>query len=94
MSANKVEKQCFVVLNLKLQLKVRFKTCYRLLELLYSAFAFNTTAKTTWFARNFCISQQQACNLQTGPESLQDGVLYISGKERDVSFSEPERSNC
>ena len=36
MNVNSVEKHCFHVLAVKLQVKVRFKTCYRLLELLYT----------------------------------------------------------
>ena len=39
--ANGVEKYCFVVLNVKLQVKVRFKTFCWLLELLYTAFVQN-----------------------------------------------------
>ena len=36
-----VEKHCFVLLNVKLKVKVSFKTSYRLLELLYTAFTLN-----------------------------------------------------
>ena len=43
---------------------IDFKTCYILL------LPFNTTIKTVCFARNFCISYQQACTLRTGTKSL------------------------
>ena len=41
-------KHCFVVLNTKLLGKVRFKTFYRLLELLYTAFDFKASTKTAY----------------------------------------------
>ena len=47
-----LKKYCVVVLNVKLQVKIRFKTFYWLLELLYTAFAFNGTIKTALFARS------------------------------------------
>lgn len=55
MNANSLEKQCDVVLNVKLQGKVTFKTCYLLLELFYTALAWNGTIKMACFAQNFCI---------------------------------------
>ena len=54
-TGNSVEEHCFVALNVKLQVKLRFKTFYRLLKLLYTVLAFNTTNNTTCFAQNFCI---------------------------------------
>ena len=49
-------KKCFVVLNVKLVVKIKFKTFYWLQNLLSTTFAFNTTTKPACFARNFCIS--------------------------------------
>ena len=46
MTANSVRKQCFVVLHVKLQVKIRFKTFYLLLEVLYSHLALNSTTDT------------------------------------------------
>ena len=56
MIRNSVEKHCFVVLNLKLHVKLRCKTFYWLLKLLYTVFALNTTNNPACFARKFCIS--------------------------------------
>ena len=56
MNANIVEKDSVVMLNVKLQVKVRFKTFYWLLELLYTAFALNANSETACFARNYYIS--------------------------------------
>ena len=53
MTGNGIEKHCFIVLNVKLHVKLRFKTFYWLLELLYTASAMNTTNKPAYFARNF-----------------------------------------
>ena len=81
MTGNSVGNYCFVVLNVKLQVKFRFKMFYCLLKLLYTAFALNSTTNIACFARNLCISQQQACNLQTRNESLNpcisSSVFYI-----------------
>ena len=66
--------------NVKLQVKIRFKTFYLLLELLYSPLALSTTTDTACFVcfiRNLCISQQQACNLRTGAESLKPCIQLI-----------------
>ena len=46
MIGNSVGNYCFAVLNVKLQVKRRFKMFYWLLKLLYTAFALNTTANT------------------------------------------------
>ena len=54
-AGNSVEK-CFVVLNVKLEVKLRFKTFYWLQNLLSTAFAFNITTKPACFARHFCIT--------------------------------------
>ena len=53
MNPKSVEKQYFVSFNVKLQVRVRSKTFFRLLELLYTAFTFKATTKTTCFVRNF-----------------------------------------
>ena len=55
MNVNGVENQCFVVLNIKLHVKITFKTFYWLLELLYAAFIVTTTTKMAFFARNFSV---------------------------------------
>ena len=55
MTANSVEKHCFVVFNVELQVKIGFKTLYWLSELLHVAFHFETTTNTAYFARNFCL---------------------------------------
>ena len=55
MNVNSVKIHCVVVLNVKLQVKVKFKTFYRLLGLLYTAFALNATIKTACFTQNFRI---------------------------------------
>ena len=47
--------QSFNVLNLKLQVKVTFKTFSWLLELLYTAFVLKATTKVAWFAQNFAV---------------------------------------
>ena len=52
MNANSVAKHCIVVLNVKLQVKVRFKTFYSHLKLSYTAFASKTTMKTACFAQH------------------------------------------
>ena len=54
MTGKSVEK-CFVVLNAKLLVKLRFKTFYDFKILLYTAFALKTTTNTACFARTFCI---------------------------------------
>ena len=56
MTGNSLENQCLVVLNVKLQVKPRFKILYGLLKLLFTAFTLNTTTNTASFALNFCIS--------------------------------------
>ena len=43
MTANSVEKHYFVRLHAKLQEKIKLKTFYWFLELLYTTFAFNRT---------------------------------------------------
>ena len=50
MSDNSVEKYCFVVLNVKLRVKLQLKTFYELLKPLYTGFTLNTTTKTACFA--------------------------------------------
>ena len=55
MTSNSVEKRS-VMLNVKLQVKLRLKTFSGLLKLLYTAFSLSTTANTVCFTRNFCIS--------------------------------------
>ena len=55
MARNNVEK-CFVVINVKLEVKLRSKTFYWLQNLSSTAFALNTTTKPACFARNFSIS--------------------------------------
>ena len=55
MAGDSLEK-CFVVLNVKLVVKLRFKTFRWLQNLLPTAFALNTTTKPACFAPNFCIS--------------------------------------
>ena len=54
-TADSVEKHwhCFVVLNVKLQVNIRFRTFYWLLELFFSHFALNSTTNTVCFAQNF-----------------------------------------
>ena len=56
MTGRSVENHCLVVLNVKLLVKRRFKTFYRLLNLLYTAFALNTTINKACFAQTFCMS--------------------------------------
>ena len=56
MTGNSVEKHCFIVLNIKSQIKLRFEVFHYLLKLVYTAFALNTTANTSCFARNVYIS--------------------------------------
>ena len=70
MTGRSVENHCLVVLNVKLLVKRRFKTFDRLLNLLYTAFALNTTINKACFAQNFCMTKQQAQNLRTGTESI------------------------
>ena len=53
MTGNSVENNCFVVLNVKLQVKLRFKIFYWLLKVLYTAFALNTSTNTASFDWNF-----------------------------------------
>ena len=55
MAGNSVEK-CFVVLNVKLEVKLRFKTFCWLQNLLPTAFAFKITTEPASFARNFSIT--------------------------------------
>ena len=55
MTGNKVENYCFVALNVKLQVKLRFKTFYWLLKLLYTAFVLSTTTNMACCTRNFSI---------------------------------------
>ena len=54
-TADSVEKHwhCFVVLNVKLQVNIRFRTFYWLLELFFSHFVLNSTTNTVCFAQNF-----------------------------------------
>ena len=56
MTGNSVEK-CFAVWN-------------EIQNVIYTAFALDTTTHTACFARNFCISYQQMCILRTGNDSL------------------------
>ena len=74
-TASSVGKDCFVALNVKLQVKNIFKTFHWLWELLYTAFTLNTTNSTACFARKFCTSYQQVHNLRTGTVSLQPCIL-------------------
>ena len=53
---NSIEQHCFVVMNVKLLVRIGLKTFSSLLELLYTAFALNKTTNTACFARNFRIS--------------------------------------
>lgn len=52
MNASSVEKHCFVMLNVKLEVKVRFKRIFFRLELLYTAFTLSTTTKMACFTRS------------------------------------------
>ena len=52
MTGNSIE-NCFVMLNKKLETKLRFKTFHRLQNLLPTAFALNTTAKPACFLKTF-----------------------------------------
>ena len=54
--ANSVEKHEIVMLNVKLQVKVRFKTFYWVLELLFTNFILDAATITTWFGSRFFIS--------------------------------------
>ena len=96
MNTSSVGKHCIVVLNVKLQVKVKFKTFQRLSELLDTAFTLNATIKTVCFAQIFCISQHELCNLRTGNESLTPHIFLfiriflissISGSNQSVSQS-------
>ena len=51
MACNKVEKQCFVMLNVKLESKLTFITLYWFLKLLYNTFALNNPTHTACFAQ-------------------------------------------
>ena len=69
MSANKVEKHSFVILNEKLQVKIKFKTFHWLLELLYTAFALNATTtelvllEIFAYPSNKCVTYRPELNL-------------------------------
>ena len=76
MTGNSVEK-CFVESNVKLEVKLKFKTFSWLENLFSTAFAWNTTTNTACLARYFGISWQQTCNLQTGTESLKPCVTSL-----------------
>ena len=56
MTGSSLEKPYFVVFNVKLQVKLRFKIFYWLLKLLPTTFVFNTTTNTACVSGNFCIS--------------------------------------
>ena len=53
MTGNCAQEHYFVLLNVKLQVKFRFKRFYGLLNLICSAFILNTTTKMACFAQNF-----------------------------------------
>ena len=54
-----VLKTTFVVLNVKLPVKPRFKILHCLLKLLYTAFAFNTTMNTACFFKIFAYTSKK-----------------------------------
>ena len=55
MTGNIIEKKCFVVLNVKLYVKLRFKAFFHF-KTCYIRFSPRTPLQTPYFARNFCIS--------------------------------------
>ena len=55
MNVNSVEKHEIVMLNVKLQVKVRFKTFYWVLELLFTNFILGDASITACFDRRFCM---------------------------------------
>lgn len=57
------------MLNLKLQVKVIFKT-------LYTNFSLNTTTNMACFTQNVCIFFQQTCNLRTGNGSVRPCIKW------------------
>ena len=48
-------KNNFLVLNVKLQVEIKFKMFYWFLEVLYTTFALNSTTNTASFVPTFCI---------------------------------------
>lgn len=62
MSANIVEEHCFVVLNVKLPLTVRFKVFYELLEPFYTRFALNTATNTVVLLKMFACPGKEPVN--------------------------------
>ena len=55
LNVSSAEKHCFVALNVKLQVNVRFKRLYWLLELSYASFVVKSTTRTVCFAPKSCI---------------------------------------
>ena len=65
-TGNSVEKHCFVVMNVKLEVKLRFKTFYWILKLSYTAFSLNTITNTACFDEIFAYPSNE-CVIY-GPE--------------------------
>ena len=62
MHVSSVGKHCFVVLNVKLQVKVRFKTFYWLLELLYIAFNLKTPQNVSFCSKSLHMVASESLN--------------------------------
>ena len=67
MTGISIDKHCYIVLNVKLQVKLRFKTFYWLLKLLPTALALSTGSNTACFAWNFCMFEWNLRN-RTGSQ--------------------------
>ena len=89
MTGNSVQKHGFVLRNVKLQVKLRFKTFYWLLKLLYTAFAWNTATSGLFCSKFWHI----LCNKRViyGPERnlynhelLKKRLLCLSTHQRSV----------
>ena len=97
MTGDSVEKHCFVVLNVKLQVKLRFKTFYWLLKLLYhyprdlfcSTFL-DTVARTRTESLKPCIVDTGFCKWRSALCSLwfiatiylENHIFFIRGDEK------------
>ena len=65
----------FCCVECRIKIKTQFQNVLLTLNLLYIAFALNTTTNTACFAQNYSMSQQQACNVQTETESLKPCII-------------------
>ena len=58
--------------------KIKSKTWIQNALLLYTAFTFNSSTNTVFFARKFYISYQQMYNLLTGTKSLKPCITLAN----------------